>query len=289
MKNIETILTEAGIEITDEQKEAVNKGIAENYKTVNEFTAKVTKLEGERDTYKTQYNDVKTSLGKFDGVDVDALKKQIEDANKKAEEAEKTAAAKLAQRDYDDAVKASTAGTKFSSSAARRDFTALLDEAYRAASVTGDLTTNDATILAFGQLGGQLMKNAVAPEADAFTFATLAGLDNILTTDGADLTTGETILEAIRAAENAMDAEEVDTGRILYIAPALYRAVQAMDSYKSQQVLADFSKIQLVPVKRFYTAIDMQDGKTSGEEAGGYKKAEEKQTEAKKRSAKATK
>lgn len=216
------------------------------------------------------------------------------------------------------------------------NFTALLDEAYRAASVTGDLNTNDATILAaanagevkvpkmtvdgladysrnggytngsvalewetvkynydrgrifevdsmdnqesvnlaFGQLGGQLMKNAVAPEADAFTFATLAGLDNILTTDGADLATGETILEAIRAAENAMDAEEVDTGRILYIAPALYRAVQAMDSYKSQQVLADFSKIQLVPVKRFYTAIDMQDGKTSGEEAGGYKKAE---------------
>lgn len=151
MKNIETILTEAGIEITDEQKEAVNKGIAENYKTVNEFTAKVTKLEGERDTYKTQYNDVKTSLGKFDGVDVDALKKQIEDANKKAEEAEKTAAAKLAQRDYDDAVKASTAGTKFSSSAAQRDFTAQLS--------AKNLPLNDGKLLGFTDFLEQYKKD----------------------------------------------------------------------------------------------------------------------------------
>ncbi len=151
MKNIETILTEAGIEITDEQKEAVNKGIAENYKTVNEFTAKVTKLEGERDTYKTQYNDVKSSLGKFDGVDVDALKKQIEDANKKAEEAEKTAAAKLAQRDYDDAVKSSTADTKFSSAAAQRDFTAQL--------AARNLPLNDGKLLGFSDFLTQYKKD----------------------------------------------------------------------------------------------------------------------------------
>ena len=215
------------------------------------------------------------------------------------------------------------------------NFTTLLDEVYRTASVTTDLNTNDATIqaganagevkipkmtvngladysrndgytkgsvtldwetvkynydrgrifqvdamdnqesvnLAFGQLGGQLMKHAVAPEGDAFTFATLAGLTGILTTEAADLTTGDAAIEAIRAGENAMDEEEVDAGRILYINPAIYRAIQAMDTYKSQQVLADFSKIVLVPVKRFYTAIDMQDGKKSGEEAGGYKKA----------------
>ena len=77
MKNIEAILTEAGIELTDEQRAAVTKGVAENYKTVNEFTSKVTKLEGERDSWKDQYTGVKTSLDKFDGVDVDDLKAQI--------------------------------------------------------------------------------------------------------------------------------------------------------------------------------------------------------------------
>lgn len=215
------------------------------------------------------------------------------------------------------------------------NFTTLLDEVYRAASVTTDLNTNDATIraganagevdvpkmsvdgladysrndgytkgattlewetvkynydrgrifqvdamdnqesvnLAFGQLGGQLMKNAAAPEGDAFTFATLAGLTGILTTEAADFTTGDAAIEAIRAGENAMDNEEVDAGRILYIAPALFRAIQAMETYKSQQVLSDFAKVVLVPVKRFYTAIDLQDGKTKGEEIGGYKKA----------------
>lgn len=215
------------------------------------------------------------------------------------------------------------------------NYVALLDEVYKAASVTGDLSTNPAVVretetagtimvpkmevsglgdysrndgytngsvslewetipfnydrgrifevdamdneetvnVAFGQLGGQLMKTAVAPEADAFTFATLAGTANILTTAAADLASGEAAIEAIREAENAMDAEEVDTGRILYIAPALYRAILAMDSYKSQQVMTDFAKVQVVPTKRFYTAIDMKDGKTSGEEIGGFAKA----------------
>ncbi len=142
MKNIETILTEAGVQLTDEQKEAITKGVAENYKTVSEFTAKVTKLEGERDSFKTQYNDVKESLGKFDGVNVDDLKKQIEEANQKAANAEKDAAAKLAQRDYEDAVKANTAGTKFSSSAAQRDFMAQLS--------AKNLPLNDGKLLGYG-------------------------------------------------------------------------------------------------------------------------------------------
>lgn len=122
MKNIEAILTEAGIELTDEQRAAITKAVAENYKTVNEFNSKVTKLEGERDSWKDQYTGVKTSLDKFDGVNVDDLKAQIAEQKKKAEEAEKSANEKLAARDYADAVKANTAGIKFSSAAAQRDF-----------------------------------------------------------------------------------------------------------------------------------------------------------------------
>lgn len=141
MKNIEAILTEAGIELTDEQKAAVTKGVAENYKTVNEFTSKVTKLEGERDSWKDQYTGVKTSLDKFDGVDVDDLKAQIAEQKKKAEEAEKNANEKLAARDYADAVKANTAGIKFSSAAAQRDFESQLQ--------SKNLPVNDGKLLGF--------------------------------------------------------------------------------------------------------------------------------------------
>lgn len=141
MKNIEAILTEAGIELTDEQRAAVTKGVAENYKTVNEFTSKVTKLEGERDSWKDQYTGVKTSLDKFDGVDVDDLKAQIAEQKKKAEEAEKNANEKLAARDYADAVKANTAGIKFSSAAAQRDFESQLQ--------SKNLPVNDGKLLGF--------------------------------------------------------------------------------------------------------------------------------------------
>lgn len=141
MKNIEAILTEAGIELTDEQRAAITKAVAENYKTVNEFNSKVTKLEGERDSWKDQYTGVKTSLDKFDGVNVDDLKTQIAEQKKKAEEAEKNANEKLAARDYADAVKANTAGIKFSSAAAQRDFESQLQ--------SKNLPVNDGKLLGF--------------------------------------------------------------------------------------------------------------------------------------------
>lgn len=141
MKNIEAILTEAGIELTDEQRAAIAKGVTENYKTVNEFNSKVTKLEGERDSWKDQYTGVKTSLDKFDGVDVDDLKAQIAEQKKKAEDAEKSANEKLAARDYADAVKANTAGIKFSSAAAQRDFESQLQ--------SKNLPVNDGKLLGF--------------------------------------------------------------------------------------------------------------------------------------------
>ena len=141
MKNIEAILTEAGIELTDEQRAAITKAVAENYKTVNEFTSKVTKLEGECDSWKDQYTGVKASLDKFDGVNVDDLKAQIAEQKKKAEEAEKNANEKLAARDYADAVKANTAGIKFSSAAAQRDFESQLQ--------SKNLPVNDGKLLGF--------------------------------------------------------------------------------------------------------------------------------------------
>jgi len=74
MKNIETIISEAGIELTDEQKATINNAVQENYKTV----AEVKKVEDKRDEYKISLDDVQSKLDGFKDVDVDDLKGQIE-------------------------------------------------------------------------------------------------------------------------------------------------------------------------------------------------------------------
>ena len=47
-----------------------------------------------------------------------------------------------------------------------------------------------------------------------------------------------------------------------------------MDTTKSKEVLARFASITKVPQTRFYSAIELLDGKSIGEEKGGYKKAD---------------
>ena len=44
MKNIETIITEAGVSVTEEQLKAINEAVTANYKTVAEFEKQQVKL-----------------------------------------------------------------------------------------------------------------------------------------------------------------------------------------------------------------------------------------------------
>lgn len=130
--------------------------------------------------------------------------------------------------------------------------------------------------LAFGRLAGEFIRTKVVPELDAFRFATLAGVSGIgKVSAGTTLADGAAVIAAVRAAINKMDEDEVPTeNRLLYITPTLYGMVQDMDSTKSKEVLGRFKKIIQVPQSRFYTAIDLKDGTSSGEEKGGYTKAE---------------
>jgi hypothetical protein len=45
-----------------------------------------------------------------------------------------------------------------------------------------------------------------------------------------------------------------------------------METIKSKEVLNRFTEIRTVPQTRFYTAIDLLDGTSEGETAGGYRK-----------------
>lgn len=125
--------------------------------------------------------------------------------------------------------------------------------------------------VAFGRLSSEFIRTKTVPEMDAFRFATYAGISGISTTTGATLADGAAVLAALVAAVNKMDEDEVPaTDRHLFITPTLYNLVLAVDTTKSREVLSGFASIVKVPQSRFYTAIDLYDGTTSGEEAGGY-------------------
>ena len=128
--------------------------------------------------------------------------------------------------------------------------------------------------LAFGRLAGEFIRTKVAPEVDAFRFACYAAAPGISTTTGATLSDGAGVVAALRAAATKMDEDEVPMeGRLLFITPTLLGLVQDMDTTKSREVMQNFAKVVKVPQSRFYTAIEQKSGKT-GEEAGGYAKAE---------------
>lgn len=146
----------------------------------------------------------------------------------------------------------------------------------RGAKLSVDAMDNQETFnIAFGMAGAELMRTKVAPEADAFTFATLAGIAGISKGEAKTLADAAAFLNELLEAKNKMDNDEVpEEGRILYATPNLLNGLLMMDSFKSKEILAQFTVKKPVPQGRFYTAIDLLDGRTMGEEAGHYKKAE---------------
>ena len=139
-----------------------------------------------------------------------------------------------------------------------------------------DAMDNEETAgVAFGKLSSEFVRTKAAPELDAFRFATYSSIEGISKVSaGATLSDGAGVVAALRAATTEMDEDEVPMeNRLLFITPTLRGLVDDMDTTKSKEVLNRFAQIVLVPQSRFYTAIDLKDGTTSGEEAGGYAKA----------------
>jgi len=126
--------------------------------------------------------------------------------------------------------------------------------------------------IAFGMLAGEFERTEVVPEVDAFRFAKYASLHGLGPAD-VTLADGAAVIAALRVATTQMNANKIPkSGRILYIEDSLSGLWEDLDSTKSREVLKNFSKIVAVPQDRFYTAIDQLDGKTAGEEDGGYAK-----------------
>ena len=140
MKNIHEILKSVGIEVPADKKEAFDKEVLENYKTVSEVNlirGKLENAESERDTYKNKYDedikkrdedleDLQKKL-KNAGVDAEKLKKLETDlATLKTtyEESKGEYEKKLADQAYEFALKQKVDGLKFSSNSAKKAFIA---------------------------------------------------------------------------------------------------------------------------------------------------------------------
>lgn len=127
----------------------------------------------------------------------------------------------------------------------------------------------------FVAAGSELQRTQVAPEADAFTFAEIAGHDGVTPAeeDFADAEAAD-VLASLRAATNEMDEAEVTTGsRILFITPTLKGALDDFslaNPARSNRVLERFSRIVEVPQTRFYSAITLNSGDA---DQFGYSKA----------------
>ena len=134
--------------------------------------------------------------------------------------------------------------------------------------------------MAFLNMAGQFMKQKVVPEKDAYTFAKIAGTTGIEGTTGT--LTSSTTKAAIETGLTTLAENEVDEGNmVLFITPTVkgYLENEIPRSLSSGvteygQKIEYYNDIPLVtvPQTRFYNAIDLYDGTTSGETTGGYRK-----------------
>lgn len=140
---------------------------------------------------------------------------------------------------------------------------------------TVDVMDNIETMgMVFGKLSSEFVRTKVIPELDAFRMAKYASLENISTVEAADLTTGEAVLKALRAATTKMNNDEVvENNRILFIETGLKGLIDDVDTTKSKKVLEKFSRVVEMPQNRFYTAIKQLSG-VEGETVGGYTRAD---------------
>lgn len=94
MKDIFEILKNSGIDVPADKHAEIRKMVSENYKTINEFNDKVSKLDGQIADANTTISGLKTQLDTFKDVDVKSLQdkiKEFEDAETARKQKEKAA------------------------------------------------------------------------------------------------------------------------------------------------------------------------------------------------------
>lgn len=147
----------------------------------------------------------------------------------------------------------------------------------RAVRLTADVmdVEESGVIDCFMAAAAELQRSHVAPEADAFTFAEIAGFEGVgRSTDDFSSASAVDVLAKLRDVTSVMDEAQVTAGsRYLFITPTL-RGIVDDYSYanpsRSNRVLERFAKIVEVPQTRFYDRIDLLPG---DDDQFGYRRA----------------
>jgi hypothetical protein len=135
---------------------------------------------------------------------------------------------------------------------------------------------------AFAGVLSEFVRNYVVPEVDAYRFATLAASAGTAATPA--ILSATTALEAIDTGKEVMMEAEVPKERIIiYVSPSVYTFLKQSDLITRYYITnvgrmevnreietLDGNPVIVVPQSRFYTALTLYDGSTSGQEAGGY-------------------
>lgn len=139
--------------------------------------------------------------------------------------------------------------------------------------------------LTLGASMKEFMKTGVAKEIDAFRYATLASKAGLKIASGATLT-ASTASGCVDDGIAVMKEAEVSLeGGFLFVTPTVKKFISQSSAYVKnlngsveQGRTANFATYEglaviEVPQTRFYTAIELNDGTTTGETAGGFKKS----------------
>lgn len=129
MKRLVETLRSFGIEVPEDRVKEVRKKLSENYKNIGEVEKIRKNLETDRDVWKQRAGIAEETLKKFEGIDLAAMQAELAAWKQKAEGAEAEYAERLAQRDFEAALKEETGGCRFTSQAAKRAIMAEIREA----------------------------------------------------------------------------------------------------------------------------------------------------------------
>ena len=152
------------------------------------------------------------------------------------------------------------------------------DRMHRAAA-RHSLDDDERAALLSANLMSEFERTKVIPEVDAVRFATLA--DSAGSTVAANLTTSDVAYKAVMAGEQAVEDLGVDLSTcILYCTSAVkgllrenqkqnYRLAQGEDP-NGRFAIWDEMKVVTVPSARFQSKVDLLDGTTDDQEAGGF-------------------
>ena len=129
-------------------------------------------------------------------------------------------------------------------------------------------------------VSGEFVRTEVVPEKDAYTVAKIAGTTGVAGTTGT-LTNSNTKEAIDTAIAQSGEAEVDEANMILLMTPTVKGNLETeigrkldngVDRYGQKINYYNDIPIITIPQSRFYDKIDLHDGKTSGQVAGGYVK-----------------